>query len=248
MNPVLLNVYNTAPEQLEITKKAIKSILAQDVGPLDFYVEDDGSTPETAEWANLGEWFQFERNIGTNFHFNRREQNISPMLIVNETLCRLFHTYSYVFLAASDVILPINCYREFLKWPRGVVTGVDIGQNMPEVRVGKPVSEGMLMNVMLVRKWAWEAVVAKDGYFYDPNIVFYASDCDLAVRFADCGIKGCQLDVPYWHYGSMSHRLGAPEVGNAIRSQADIDREYFAKKYGFECHSEAYGERVNRYI
>ena len=170
------------------------------------------------------------------------------MLITNEVLPLIFEHYPYVFLVGSDVFLPPNCFSEFLKWPRGVVTGMDIGQNMPDVHEGKPVSEGMLMNVMLLRKWAWEALIAKDGYFYDPNIFFYVSDCDLALRFAACGIRGIQLDTAYWHFGSASHRLAAPGVGKAITDQADVDREYFKKKWGFACDSPTYGEQIDRYI
>ena len=247
-SPVLMTIYNTTSAQLDLTKQAIKSVLAQDVGPLLVHIEDDGSAPETCEWFESAGWLEFEHHPETLVNWRRREKNISPMKITNELLPQLFRVYPYVFLVGSDVILPPNCFSEFLKWPRGVVTGVDIGQNMPDTHPGKPVSEGMLMNVMLLRKWAWEALIAKDGYFYDPNIIFYVSDCDLAIRFAACGIRGIQLDTPYWHYGSATHRLAAPGIGKSITDQADKDRQYFKEKWGFACDSPEYGKQVNREI
>ena len=57
------------------------------------------------------------------------------------------------------------------------------------------------MAVMLTRKWAYDALIAKDGFFLDEGFFMYASDCDMALRMASCGIRGVQLDVPYWHYG-----------------------------------------------
>jgi len=54
-------------------------------------------------------------------------------------------------------------------------------------------------------------VVAEYGYFLDEGFWFYGSDCDLALRMAALGIRGVQLDLPYWHYGSASWKK-APET------------------------------------
>ena len=66
---------------------------------------------------------------------------------------------------------------------------------------------------------------------------------DLALRLASCGIRGVQLDMQYYHYGSASHRLAPPESGAAQRTQADADRIYFEKKWGFRVDSLEYGQR-----
>ena len=171
-------------------------------------------------------------------------------MIWNEALGRLFGAvdspYPYVLLVSSDVALPTNFYSEVLRWPRGVVTGADNGQVMPPdpLPPASPISEDMPMNVMLLRKWAYDALVARDGYFYDEGIFFYTSDCDLAVRFAQCGIRGVQLNAHYWHFGSASHRLAPADISHKINEQAERDRKYFEQKHGFACTSWEYGKVV----
>jgi GT2 family glycosyltransferase len=95
--------------------------------------------------------------------------------------------------------------------------------------------------VVLLRKWVYDALIARDGYLFDPNIFLYVSDCDFALRLASCGIRGVQLDLQYFHYGSASHRMLPPEKARIITNQADIDRAYFEKKWGFKCDALEYG-------
>jgi hypothetical protein len=98
------------------------------------------------------------------------------------------------------------------------------------------------MAVTLVRKWFHDALIARDGMYFDENMANYASDCDLALRMATCGLRGVKLSVPYWHYGSASHKLLPPEEGRKITDQANVDRAYFEKKWGFKCTDLEYGQ------
>jgi len=84
-----------------------------------------------------------------------------------------------------------------LKWPRGFVCASDNGHAEPIVRPATAVSENTPMAVMLVRRWAHDAVKSHSGYLFDEGFVHYASDCDLALRMASCGIRGVQLDIPF---------------------------------------------------
>lgn len=97
------------------------------------------------------------------------------------------------------------------------------------------------MAVALVRKWFYDSLIAKDGYFLDPRYTFYCSDCDMALRMAACGIRGVQLDLQYFHFGSASHKLAPPEIGDAIRREADADRRRFIEKWKFSVDSLEYG-------
>jgi GT2 family glycosyltransferase len=229
MNPILMCAYNN----LELTKKAVASVLAQDI-PVEFYFIDNGSTDGTWEWIQTQPCICY-----------RHEKNISPLKVGNDMFALLYKSFDYILGIPNDVILPPNCYRELLRWPRGFVCASDNGQNMPTVHDSKAVSENTPMAVMLVRKWAYDAMIAKDGYFMDEGYFMYASDCDLALRMASCGIRGVQLDISYWHYGSASHRLAPPAEGDAMRRQADRDRAYFVQKWGFRVDSLEYGQRPN---
>jgi len=54
---------------------------------------------------------------------------------------------------------------------------------------------------------------------------------DLTMRMLNMGLRGIQLDVQFWHYGSASWKL-AKDGADQLR-QTDRDREYFEKKWGF---------------
>ena len=110
------------------------------------------------------------------------------------------------------------------------------------VREATAVSECTPMAVMLMRKWAHDAIVSQYGHFLDEGFVHYASDCDLALRMAGCGIHGVQLDIPFWHYGSATWRLAPEAEGRAMVQQADIDRDYFERKWGFRVDDPLYGQ------
>lgn len=236
MNAVILTCYDTTPKQLELTKKALESALAQDI-PVDVFVYDNGSTQDV-------------QSLVTRYPdvaCRRSEENDSPVKVANERLGVLFHTYGrdYVLTIPSDVVIPPNLYREFLRWPRGVVTAsMTEGTYTPCVE-SKAISECTPLCVVMWRRWVYDAVVAKDGFFFDPRYEFYCSDCDLALRMSACGIRGVQLDLTYTHFGSASHRLATPEVGDKIRAQADVDRAAFADKWGFRVFEQQYVDYAN---
>jgi GT2 family glycosyltransferase len=225
MNPVLMIAYNN----LNLTRNAVASVLAQDI-PVDIHFVDNGSTDDTWEWAEAQPFASL----------NRFPSNRSPLAITNTLLASLFEKTEYILGVPNDVRLPSNCYRELLKWPRGFVCASDNGQNEPDVREAKAVSENTPMAVMLVRNWAYQAI-AKDGSFFDEGYFHYGSDCDMALRMAACGIRGVQLDIPYWHFGSASLKLSKDR--RAMELQADADRAYFEKKWGFKVDSLEYGQR-----
>lgn len=237
MNAVMMMAYNTTPEQLEMTKEAVASVVRQDI-PTKLWFIDNGSTPET--WA----WIQSSLQ-GCNIQADQIGTNVSPVTVANALMAEIFvQGFTEVLGVPNDVILPPNFYSELLKWPRGIVTASMNGdKNFPRVVEANAVNECTPMAVALIRRWAWEALMRKDGYFLDPAYFHYCSDCDLALRMAACGIHGLQLDLPYFHSGSASWRMATPEVSKAITDQADVDRSYFIKKWGFGVSDPQYGQR-----
>ena len=172
------------------------------------------------------------------------DQNISPVLLSNWWMNELFNNrnYPHILGIPNDVILPPNLYREFLKWPRGIVTGSMSGErDFTRFEKSSAMNECTPMAVSLTRKWAYDALMARDGFFYDPRFFLYASDCDFALRIASCGIRGVQLDIQYWHYCSASHRLALPSRVPAMAASANRDRQAFLDKWGFKVDAYEYG-------
>ncbi len=237
MNPILMLAYNQTPAQLELSKLAVESALAQDI-PVTLFLIDNGSTPPTWEWMRSIE--------GENVIIRSNPRNLSPCIIHNEWMEKFFNPHglgcTHLLGMPNDVILPPNLYREFLKWPRGIVTGsMNPDRNFTRFETSSAVNECTPMAVTLFRKWAHDALISRDGFFFDPQYFMYASDCDFALRLASCGIRGVQLDLQYWHSMSASHRLAPPEKVSAMAYRADQDRAKFVKKWGFKVDALEYG-------
>jgi len=235
---ILILMYNHTEKQLELSKKAIASILAQDIGPLTVYIVDNGSTEETWEWLSRENW-RLHGPHEVQLTLNRK--NVSPVKVVNELLSTIFANHDKVLAVANDVVIPHNAYRLMSEWSRGMVTALESEQIPPIIfQVACAISEDTPLPVVLVRKWLYDAMMAKDGYYLDENFTHYASDCDLALRMAACGIRGIQLDLQYYHYGSASWRLAPPGVGKKMTDEADLDRAYFKRKHGFSVDAPEY--------
>ncbi len=233
-NAIVVMVYDRTTEQFELSVKAYESAVAQDM-PVDVFVLDNGSTCEaTKDWL---------RKIEFAVKF-RYEQNIAPTIASNAFLKELFkYGYDCVFGIPNDVILPPNLYRKMLEFPQDMVTPGMHGTNPPAIMEEVHRIHGDIhMATCMIRKSAYDKMVAKYGYFFDENYFMYASDCDMKMRFADAGITTAQLDILCWHYGGASHRLGIG--GSAAYAQADRDREYFQRKWGHPISSEQYGAKV----
>ena len=84
----------------------------------------------------------------------------------------------------------------------------------------------------------------RDGFFFDERFFHYASDCDIALRIAGCGIRGIQLDIQYYHYGSASHRSGTNDEKRESGFRADWDRSLFEDKWGFKVDALEYGQKA----
>jgi glycosyltransferase involved in cell wall biosynthesis len=231
MNPILMIAHNN----LALTQQAVASVFAQDI-PTTLYLINNGSTDGTADWM-AGLRAPSPHSLYMSAHLS----NISPLKIVNNEFPLIFaEGAEYVINMNNDQQIPPNCCRELAKWPRGFVCASDIGQRdlpSPPYPAARPVSESTPFGVILNRRWAYDALVSQDGYFYDEGFWLYAADCDMAVRRIQCGIRGVQLNIPFWHYGSATHRLAPSAEGDEMRAQAGRDMEYFERKWGFGVHA-----------
>jgi GT2 family glycosyltransferase len=237
LNPVLMLAYNN----LNLTQDAVASAFSQDI-PVALYLVDNGSNDGTIGWAK-----SLQVPSPHKISVVRYKSNVSPVRIFNWMFEEIFRENKYVLTMPNDVILPANTYSQMLQVPRGIVAATQVERKedvKPPSEQPVAVNENIPMAVALIRKWAHEALVAKDGHFYDEGYFHYASDCDLALRLAACGIRGVQLDLNYWHYGSASWRLATKEIAREITSQADVDRSYFEKRWGFRVDDPRYMECI----
>src|ERR1700677_2915436 len=120
MNPVLILTHNN----LELTKKCVESVRAQDVDDVTLRILDNASTDKTVPWfhelwkSGYHEWsfFNFESNKGVSYGWNYglREffdnNNADHVLVLN-----------------NDVIIPPWFYRFLLSYTMpSFVTGISI--------------------------------------------------------------------------------------------------------------------------
>jgi hypothetical protein len=246
---VILLAYDQVPEQHNLTVQTLETVLKQDIGPLDLLLIDNGSPLETTRvhFQMLRDLY-IDRMDETHIHTMPLKQNMPPVRVINRALSYWYiKGHSKVLCVPNDVMIPPNFYRLLNQWPRGLVTASEHRDPHHISLTGafcewdvQAISENTPMAVTLVRKWFYDALVARDGMYFDEEMENYASDCDLALRMATCGLRGVQLNVPYWHYGSASWKLLPQDDGRKITDQADIDREYFFQKWGFRVFDEQY--------
>jgi GT2 family glycosyltransferase len=240
-NAVLVFAYNN----IELTRAAIESVLEQTI-PVHLTVVDNGSTDDTISMLE-----EFRRDNPHGFDFIRNTFNVSPTHVANGELRKIFRVpYPHVLMLANDLVVPPNFYEELLKWPRGIVCGAEIKdrQLYDDYLLNQApyaaISENTPMSALLLRRWVYDAVLARDGYFFDERYFHYASDCDLALRVASCGIWGIQLNVPYFHHSSATINNSSPEIASAMHGQANVDRAAFVEKWGFPVTSLEYGAKA----
>ena len=233
MNPVLMLTRNN----LDLTRRAIESVLLQDCGDIRLLVLDNDSTDGTRDW--LGSLFEHESRL--------QWVPFRPQLGVsagwNWGLRQLFDftpACEHVLVLNNDVVLPKWFYRTLLQHRVDFVTGVAVGEqarNGPPLDAGAPLSPNPDFSAFLMRRAAWAAV----GEFNE-GMVHYASDCDWHVRAHRLGVPLWKANVPYWHLGSGTMKRATPEERAAIQAQANADRAVFRALYGCVPGEDAYGK------
>lgn len=221
MNPVLILTHNC----LELTKKCVESVLAQDV-PVELLVYDNASTDGTSQWLP-------DNTAGSRFMAWRSCVNSGVSAGWNWGLSYLFRMGApHVLVTNNDTILAPWTYRMLLAYDAPFVTGVSF-EKMDEVmkeREPSPLTPGPDFSCFLIRRDAWDKV----GPF-DERMVHYYSDNDWHVRAHRAGVPLMNSHVKFYHERSSTLKRSAPAVQAAIQLQADRDRQVFYDTYG--CHT-----------
>jgi GT2 family glycosyltransferase len=217
---------------LALTRKAFPTFLSQDIGNVQVMLLDNASTDGTTEWLRSADpdtvTAMYRRvpssvaqswNTGLDYIFNTRQADYA--LVVN-----------------NDVELPEHFFRLLLEDGGQFVTGV--GVDDPECLKRSPHPESKSphphFSAFLIRRECWATVGPFDEAFKGA----YAEDSDLHVRMHMAGITAYSIDVPFYHVGSSTLKHADPDEAQRIRLQADANREYFQKKWGFAVGSPEY--------
>ena len=225
MNPVLILTHNC----LELTKRCIESIRAQDTSDVKIFVLDNGSTDGTIDWIySQKDIYTFLRleNDGVSAGWNRLLGilfHCKPHGLHKAGWCA-----EHVLVVNNDTILAPWTYRKMLEYDAPFVTGVsytDLDAVMSSENMGSGPTPGPDFSCFLIRRDCWENV----GPF-DENMVHYCSDVDYDIRARKAGIMLQNSHIKFYHERSSTIRL-SPDCA-AIHEQSAKDHEAFRAKYG----------------
>ena len=213
MNPVLILTRNC----LELTKKCVDSVQAQDI-PVEVQLVDNGSSDGTREWANAANLalFGFMANGGVSFGWN-----FGLTLLFGQGA-------DHVLVLNNDTVMPPWFYRSLLSCDAPFVTGVTCREMDAVMEYREPtITDGPDFSAFLIRRECWQKV----GPF-DESMVHYCSDVDYNFRARELGIMLHNSHVKFYHERSSTLNLASPEDRAAIQAQSNKDHEAFRAKYG----------------
>lgn len=233
MNPCLMLARNN----IDLTKKAVKSVYAQDV-PVELLLIDNASTDGTSEWARtqmeMGTMY-FDPpksvaeswNIGLKFFFDAGAE--------------------YVLVVNNDIELRPDTYRHLIADGGLFVTAIgmrDRERIMPPYLDPDPANRRNHpdFSCYLIRRETYEKV----GEFDEAFRVGFCEDGDMDLRMYKSGIRAYALELMFLHHGSMTIKNADPAEVRRIQIQADKNREYFKLKWGFAMASPEYYRALDK--
>ena len=224
MNPVLILAHNG----LELTKKCVESLFAQDV-PVEPWLFDNGSTDGSYEWM------QTELPKGTPIVHN--PYNLGVSFGWNYGIEKILECNDHVFVINNDTAMPPWFCSTLLSYDGPFISGVSVGR-MEDISSPPPRKELAPcpdFSAWLMRRECWDKV----GRF-DPSMVMYASDLDYHLRSHRLGVRLMNAGVPFYHERSSTLRLSSPKERRLIEMQADADRMTFYEKWRIQTWSPEY--------
>ena len=228
MNPIVILTLNN----LALTKKAVASALAQDIGDVVLHVHDNGSTDGTVEWLH-----SFTDVVTTIM-----PKGISVSASWNRALHHWFRRGAkHVLVLNNDIELRPDTYRLLAEDGGGFVTAVGVRESekiappyaTPNPEAKRPHPD---FSCYLIRKEVFEKVGDFDEKF-DPA---FFEDNDFHLRMHRAGIHAISLDLPFLHHGSATIKNATLAASLKLAKQAQACKEYFRSKYGFDAGTPEY--------
>lgn len=231
-----------AYNNVHLTKAAVASLQRQDIeGGVEVLVINNASIDGTSQWLDSR----------PDLHTLRLTTQDSVAGCWNRALRWLFIEKGepYALVVNNDVVLRPDSYHWLIADGGLFVTCV--GKHDPKCvepeRVGLT-HEGYPapdpankrphpdFSCYLMRRECYERV----GEFDENFKRAFVEDGDYHVRMHAAGVHAECLELPFYHYGSATVKHCDFKERQAIQKQAELNRQYFAKKYRFAMASEDY--------
>ncbi len=212
VNPALMLCRNA----LELTKKAVESVLAQDI-PVQLHVVANDCTDGTDQWLA-------EQPV--TVHTFRPALGVSASW--NYGLTMILRNSEYCLSVNNDVQLRSDNMRELLDDGGEFVTGVSIDtlDGLQDQWRKSPRPHPDFSN-FLIRRSAWEKVGGFDEQFSPA----YYEDNDYHIRMHQAGIEAYTIGIPFYHYASGTLKHCSESEARKIHQAADLNRERFFAKW-----------------
>jgi len=222
VHPVVMLCHNG----VELTKRAVASVLAQDI-PTILRVVDNASNDETVEFLDT----QLPRVTVQTF---RPQLGVSAAW--NYALMDVFRTWDHCLVINNDVELLPETFRVLLEDGGPFVTAVSVDnkQQLEWDGISRRRNHPDF-SCFLIRREVWQKVGG-----FDESMVLYASDADYHLRMHQAGIEAYTIGVPFFHYASGTLKNATFVERRRIEIQADKDRDTFESKWGCRVGSDNY--------
>ena len=214
-----------------MTLQAARSVFAQDV-PVWLWVLSQGSTD------GINEALMIMHARGKPITLITSPKNLGVSAGWNLGLRYLFDRLKlpYVLVVNNDVVLRKDCARILVEDGGPFVTGVGVDsleESLGEVALSRRNHPDY--SCWLMRREVWQRV----GEF-DETMVSWASDGDMHLRLHRAGIPAYTCGLPFYHIASGTLKNTPREENQALREQADRDRDTFRRKWGVSMGTPEY--------
>jgi len=264
VNYIIVPVRNN----LELTKRALRTFKAQDIGDVEIVVINNASTDGTTQWLDSQDdllVIHFNPPMGVAFSWNRAlefvfKEGAKYALVVNNDVELRPDTYRLLvedggeFVTAVGVRDPEKIKPRTDMFAATAKTRLQPGQLVTEDQIQnrkpvytKPSEHGKRphpdFSCFLIRKTLYEKI----GPFDENFKIAFCEDGDYDLRMYAAGVRAYCIDLPYLHHGSMTVKNAEMEEVKRIQAQAEKNREYFFKKHGIHMGSEEYYKRLDKH-
>ena len=208
---------------LHLTKKAVSTFLAQDIGDTALFFIDNDSPDGTSQWLRS---IPDERMYRVTF---KRQKSVSECW--NYALQWIFsQNGEYALVLNNDVELRPETYRLLVEDGGDFVTavGVNAREQMteavlePQKRRNHPD-----FSAYLIRKKVFDQVQFDEAYKGG-----YVEDAQFHLDMFRAGIPAYCIGVPFYHVASGTMKSATPSEQKRIAEQAEKNRELFYKRHG----------------
>jgi GT2 family glycosyltransferase len=225
------NILIVARNNLHLTKRAVRSSLAQDV-PVDILVLDNASLMDSTS-----QWLRSKKEITT---LSLRDQ-LSLGACWNLGIKSFFGASGgdfddQVLVLNNDVEIRTDMYRLLRGTQLDFVTGVST-DDKGHPKYTLPLTSELAVELMsphpdfsgfMISRRCWEKV----GPFDEDYFPAYAEDSSYHVRMHRAGVRAYSVPVPFYHERSSTMKNCDAKERRRIEDGAERNRERFQAQYG----------------